>query len=176
MEVDEAASRVERLVAEVTEQKDLAENYLEMAEAAKTRAGALAEIINAYLRAFPELEVIVAGWPPEDYPRTSAPRGAEAVRQVLHESPGTWWYVSELVEKLRERGALPDSDNPANAIRTALERLRSNPESDVEKGVYGTKVAYRYQPDEEAPPEPQSKPRYSPIDPGPSYDYGEEPF
>jgi len=84
------------------------------------------------------------------------PKGAEAVRLILQESPNEWFFVSELVQALKARNWLPDSDNPANAVRTTLERLFNTPDSDVKKSRdINDKVIYSYRPDD-APAEPPS--------------------
>lgn len=85
---------------------------------------------------------------PEGSSPPEAPRGAEAVPIILQGSPNQWFYVSELVEALKVRGWLPDSDNPANAVRTALERVMSTPSSDVFKTRRNNKVLYSYRPDD----------------------------
>lgn len=72
-----------------------------------------------------------------------------------------------MVNALRARGWLPESDNPANAVRAALDRLWRSPDADVCKYTYanGT-VRYAYDPDLERTTVPQ--------DPDPGFD--EEPF
>jgi hypothetical protein len=121
----------------------------------RTVAG-LRKILDAYVEMFPELLPFVEGMtqgisPADD--EDGRPRGAEAVRLILQESPNEWFRVSELVGLLRDRGWLPESENPANAVRTALERLVSSiDESDVVRGKYTTgprsgAVVYKYDPD-----------------------------
>lgn len=74
------------------------------------------------------------------------------------------YRVSEAVAELRKREWLPESDNPANAVRAALERLVANVEEDVFKGNEYGYVTYTYDPDRIRP------------DAGPGYGFDEEPF
>lgn len=142
MDVDAARATVEQLVEEWSRQRLRAED-------ADRKAKALSTIIRGYVEMYPELEA-----PSQVTTEASAaddpPRGVEAVRQILHEHAGEKLYVSEIVAEMKERGWLPDSDNPANAIRTALERLVSTAGSDVRKTRYTDgKVTYLYDPDYE---------------------------
>ena len=146
----------------------------ELAVANAQQATALQKIIWGYVEMYPELGKLVEGQmdlphappPPTD---AGAPRGAEAVRFILQAEPGYPFYVSEVVDRLRNRGWLPaGSDNPANAIRTALERLVASAEDDVYKGqmrtVQGAKVTYTYDPDR------------APANQGAGYGFEEETF
>jgi hypothetical protein len=149
MEVEEAELLICRLVGELREQRLLAEK-------ASRQAAALNKIIAGYLEMFPALGSLVDddALLHLEYTDDDAPKGAEAVRIILQESPDQWFYVSRLVQELRERGWLPDSDNPANAVRTALERLINTSDSDVKKGRdSNNRVVYSYRPDD-APPLP----------------------
>ena len=88
------------------------------------------------------------------------PRGAEAILSILQVEENTWFNVKEVVKLLEERGWLPESDNPPNAVRTALVRLVAAVDSNVQKGsTNGGTVVYRY---------------HEPEDPG--HGYSEEPF
>jgi hypothetical protein len=161
MEVEDAELLIRNFAAELTSLRETAAD-------ATRKAGAISKIVSGYLEMFPELRSVVDDdllLRYRDQATIESPKGAEAVRLILQASPNQWFWVSELVEALRARGWLPDSDNPANAVRTALERLVSTPDSDVRKGRSGeNKVTYSYRPDDEAPEPP---PR----------DYGdEEPF
>ena len=167
MEVQRAREDVLRLVGELRE-------FRYVASAATRNAAAVSKIISGYVEMFPELGALVEADDLADQEGTdeNSPKGAEAVRLILHEEPNHWFYVSDLVENLRNRGWLPDSDNPANAVRTALERLINTPDSDVKKGRKASKVVYSYRPDD-FPRLPQTGP---PLPtPPPSYD-DEEPF
>lgn len=165
MEEAEAESLVRQHVAEL-----VAREYT--AERAAREAIALRKIIAGYVEMFPQLQSVVDGdvnlFIASGDPNET-PKGAEAVRLILQDSPNAWFLVSELVDALRDRGWLPDSDNPANAVRAALERLIGTPDSDVKKGrSTADKVVYSYRPDD-APPPPR------PIFNNPPA-YEEEPF
>lgn len=147
---EEAAQRlVTRLLAqfEATRQET---------ERLRRRAIGIHKMIEGVVEMFPAAEDLL----PEDFDDDAEPRprGAQAVERVLGEHPGSRFAVSNVVELLRERGWMPNSTNPSNAVRTALERL-------VEAGIIektrlaeGGPVMYGY-------PKPK-----------PAYDYGEEPF
>src|SRR5438128_1511038 len=112
MQEEEAREQVRRLAADWFYQRATA------SEAAQ-QADALQRIIAGYLQVFPhlqeEVDKVTSG---QEAPllRSDAPRGAEAVRLVLQETPDEVWLVSELLAELRRRDWLPDSENPANAI------------------------------------------------------------
>ncbi len=167
MERDEAAAEVQRLTQEIAEQQEVADTALR-------RVSAFQTIIRGYLELYPDIEVppTVSGQAPDAsmgrrakegnsfynaLVSMAAPKGTDAVRQIMQERPDHDWYVSELVNELRERGWLPASDNPASAVRAAVERLLKVDDSDIYKHVLEGKVVYRYAPDD-----------------APSYD--EEPF
>src|SRR4051812_14993017 len=102
MDVEEAEGVVRKLVTEWAEERLTAER-------AAQKAAGLQGIIRSYIAMFPELEKIAGGAPgivttDSDGP----PRGAEAVRLILQESPNTFFTVSELVADLKARGWLPD--------------------------------------------------------------------
>lgn len=162
MDIGAAEVEVRRLAEQLIEQRELAES-------ATRKAAGLGTIIRGYIEMFPELEPLVeqvtSGIPLDG---SNTPRGAEAVRLILQGDPGRWWLVTELVEALKVRGWMPDSDNPANAVRTALERLIASPGSDVRKGRHDhdQSVVYGYTPDW-APPTNQAPAGYDPT---------EEPF
>lgn len=79
----------------------------------------MAQIVSGLIRAFPELRQAEDGIEIE----VERPRGAEAVRIILEENPESGLEASSVVARLRERGWLPESENPGNAVRAALERL-----------------------------------------------------
>ncbi len=91
-------------------------------QAAERRASALNKLVEGYVELFPALteedgtEKVVS-------PEADRPRGQHAVRQVLTENPGRWYTVRLMTRELGERGWLPDSDQPENAVRTALTRI-----------------------------------------------------
>lgn len=121
-------------------------------------------IIQGLLRRFPELadEEPEAGgdlWEPQQGDR---PRGADAVLSILQVAENEKFTVQQMTDELARRNLLPDSDNPENAVRTALERLKAAENSGVFKGRFQNgRVFYTYS---EPPPMP------------PSYNNDEEPF
>jgi alkylhydroperoxidase family enzyme len=168
MEITEARVRTLEAVRDAQIQEQIAEQAMRIARG-------MWKIAAGYTEMFPELAdeiesqtgITVIGRDEGDGAETR-PRGADAVARIMQDRPGEQFAVSELVKRLRDRGWLPESENPANAVRTALERLCSDGASDVRKHRYRTvggsySVSYSYDPDTET--EPQS---YS--------DYGEEPF
>lgn len=98
---------------------------LEMAKAqaaeAERKIAGIREIIRGVLIMYPELAEEV---PDDPYltEQQMAPKGADAIRLILREVGGQF-TVSMMVDDLRSRHWLPASDNPANPVRTALERL-----------------------------------------------------
>ena|SRR5579862_8231293 len=96
------------------------------AQAARAKSESATLIIQGLLRRFPELreEAPVADrdW---EIKVTDGPTGADAVLQILQVDEGQGYTVREMVAALEERGWLPQSENPPNAVRTALERLRA---------------------------------------------------
>ena len=146
MEFAEAEAQVRRLSGEWVE-------AIRVRDQAARQVTGLAKIILGYVEIYPLLTEIVPFETPEDDPfefdlEPEVPKGAEALLKIMHERPDYWFWVSELVDALRERGWLPDSDNPANAVRTACERLIVSEDSAVHKGR-GTsgRVVYSYRPD-----------------------------
>jgi hypothetical protein len=147
MEIDEARQFLRRFQLERDRAKVMLEKAQQTFESSQI-------MIRGLLTGFPELadevtdeDLAGVGVDSDD----ERPRGAEAVRSILQDDPGVPYRVSELVRLLRERGWLPESENPASAVRTALERLRATPKtSDIYKLNYvdGT-VKYKYDPDYE---------------------------
>lgn len=91
-------------------------------EAAKRRAAALQKLIDGYIELFPGLADHAP--PPASFNHEEErPRGQEAVRRVMRQSPGKWFTVKLMAGELQRRGWLPDSEQPINAVRTALDRL-----------------------------------------------------
>lgn len=89
--------------------------------AAQRRAAGIRKMIEAVVEMFPHCEDEL----PEEFDGVEQPRprGAEAVRRCLLDDVGGYYSVADLVQTLDERGWLPRSTNPANAVRTAAERL-----------------------------------------------------
>jgi hypothetical protein len=104
-------------------------------------------IIQGVLRAFPELaeeeQEFGELWDPEQTDRPL--RSGEAILQILQLQEDEWVSVQEMVEGLDRRGWLPEGENPANAVRTALERLvASNPHVEKGKPYENGSVRYRF--------------------------------
>jgi hypothetical protein len=109
----------------------------------RARQTALYALLNGYMDIYPEFrDVMVVSNSQSSVDKNSTfeglqaekPRGQEAVRRVLQENPGRWFTVTGMVDELTSRGWAPDSDVPASAVRTALERLANQPESVIRKG------------------------------------------
>ena len=84
---------------------------------AQRRVAAISKMIEAHVELYPALEDLL----PQDFDAEEPrPRGAEAVFEVL---PREWRTVPGVLALLENRGWAPVSVNPANAVRTALERL-----------------------------------------------------
>ncbi len=157
MDLEEARDLLRRSV------RDRVEGRTEIASAqAKVESAAL--MIQALIRRFPELaeetaDVDGGDWGPET---ATHPTGADAVLPILQVDEGKQFTVREILADLEARGWLPVSDNPANAVRTALERL-TKANDGVSKGrdVEGV-VVYWYD-------EPQPARDHG-------YGYNEEPF
>ncbi len=119
---------------------------------ADRRVRALTKLIEGYVDLFPSVAkptdapAIVGGGDIEIDEDKDRPRGQEAVRQVMEGSPGKWWTVGAMVWELDHRGWLPDSGTPANAVRTAMDRVVVS-EAAVKKdrGKSGA-VVYSYRP------------------------------
>jgi hypothetical protein len=90
-------------------------------EESKRRAIGIRKVIDGLVEMFPAAEDVL----PDDFDdgKPPRPRGAEAVLRVIAEKPGSWYTVTAVVRMLHERGWMPESANPGNAVRSALERL-----------------------------------------------------
>jgi hypothetical protein len=132
MEIADARKAVDDLRAEIT--------------ATESRLAALRKLVDGYHQLFPALE--------PDAASEEAPKGQDAARRVLTDSPGQWFTVAEILEQLTHRGWLPDSEDPANAVRTALTRLQAADPEHIVKGTKGGGLAYAVR-----PPSPLTPPR-----------------
>jgi len=114
---------------------------------AEGRIQGMTEAIRGLIKAFPDLaeevddvevEVQVLG----------RPKGSDAVRQILVSQPNTAFSVNEMVQALNIRGWLPLSENPANAVRVALERVIAADDNMFFKsrGDENNPVRYYFQP------------------------------
>jgi hypothetical protein len=139
---DEARTEVDAMLVQLTEARNAV-------AASERRVAYVRKSIEALIELHPELEDLLPEELDSEGPR---PRGAEAVFEVLESD---WETVPSVVNLLERRGWAPVSSNPANAVRTALERLVAAKR--IEKGRTDRKeVVYRKKKD--------------------GYDYDEEPF
>jgi hypothetical protein len=112
-------------------------------ESAHRRVVGIRRILDGLVEMFPALEDLLPEDLDEDEP--PRPRGAQAALRALGEVPGTWFTVPMIVSNLSVRGWEPASSNPANAVRTALERLVKT--GAIEKGrSTQSEVIYRQPP------------------------------
>jgi hypothetical protein len=131
-------------------QRDRVDAQIQMTSArAKSESAIL--IIQGLLRRFPELRDEAPTSDLEwDIKVTEGPSGAEAVLQILQVDEGQFYTVRQMVTALDERGWLPQSENPPNAVRTALERLRAQ-NNGVEKAYneHGVMAYWFREPEQE---------------------------
>lgn len=155
MEVDLNNLDEENAMAAVILLVDQLDKARAEAERSQRRVAGLRKMIDALVEMFPAAEdVLPEALDDDEEPR---PRGAEAIRRVLAEREGHWYTVAGVVDALEKRDWLPNSSNPANAVRTALERLVEAKVLRKGRSAQGSVV-------------------YSYSKPAPDYDYGEEPF
>src|SRR5580704_9678535 len=109
-------------------------------------------IVQGIFKRYPELVEEVQWAGVDEELDETAPRGGEAVLRVLQTYENRMFSVAEMVNALSERGWVPDSDDPANAVRTALERLRAAKTPGLKKIRKEGKVLYRYNEPEPEPP------------------------
>jgi hypothetical protein len=116
---------------------------------AQRREAGFRKMIDAVVEMFPSTEDLL----PEDLdPERSRPRGGEAVRRILAQHDGKYFTAQDITAMLVGNGWGPDSSNPANAVRTAAERLAAA--GKIERAKLSNGVYYRV----------------------PKIDYDEEPF
>jgi hypothetical protein len=133
-------------------------------QTAQAKSESATLIIQGVLRRFPQLREEASAADLDWEIRVSeGPSTADAVLQILQVDEGQMFTVREMVAALDERGWLPQSDNPANAVRTALERLRAQ-DKGVQKGYSNNVIAYYF----EEPPPPKAS--------SGGYGFDEEPF
>ncbi len=147
MELEESRDLLRRC----QQDRKAARDALSTAEATIESSGL---IIQGILRAFPEL-INEADEAEDIFGAAKEPaerlKGAEAILSVLQVSENQWFSVMDMTNVLDNRGWLPESANPPNAVRSALERIFAS-ERSVEKGTRndGT-VVYRYHEQKEEP-------------------------
>lgn len=145
----QAAEWIPRLLMQIGAARNTVEIY-------QRKAAGIRKMIAAVVEIYPDLEDLL----PEDLDNDEEPRprGAEAVRRVLFEREGEWFPVAGVVNMLDRFGWMPESSNPSNAVRTALERLVERGVVQKSRAVDGA-VIYR-----------------APQPPPPPYSDDEEPF
>jgi hypothetical protein len=125
---------------EATAKRAVDDLRMEIARGEK-RLAAQRKLVAGYLELYPSLATEEAG----------VPKGQEAVRRVLTEAPGKWFTVAQVVDELTNRGWTPESDDPANAVRSALARVETSDPFHIQKRTSGrgagAGVVYRYSPD-----------------------------
>ncbi len=133
-----AAELVGELLDQLRESRDAVDRH-------QRRAAGVRRVIGGVVEIFPALEdMLPEDIDPEEGPR---PRGTEAVRRALDEHPGTWFRVAGVVEMLRINTWLPESSNPANAVRTALERAVEAKVAKKSRSTDGAVIYSSVQPD-----------------------------
>jgi hypothetical protein len=125
-------------------------------------------IIKGILTRYPELGDEEQEWGDVQLEYEEEPRGDKAILAVLQELEENWFSVNDMVVTLRNRGIVSDSPNAGNAVRTALERLRSGIRG-VEKAHIGAAMRYRFR-EVAATDEMRSEAASG------GYGYDEEPF
>lgn len=110
-------------------------------ELQQRRAAGIRKLIDGLVEMVPALEDLL----PEDLDddEEPRPRGAEAVRRILVDKAGVWCAVAGVVDMLDRKGWTPQSTNPANAVRTALERLVEAKTIEKSRSTEGA-VIYRH--------------------------------
>jgi hypothetical protein len=108
------------------------------------RGAALRKLVDGYVELFPDLaDPIHANAVAESETR---PKGREAVRLVLMESPGQWFTLPYMLDELQRRGWLPESNEPGNAVRAALTRLVTDPDFQKQREHKSGAVVFAYKP------------------------------
>lgn len=153
LNIEQASYQLTRLLEQLTEARLIIEN-------GQRRAAGIVKMAEGLVELFPSLEDLL----PEDLnaDEPPRPRGAAAVlRTLISDAEGQWLTVGEVVGLLNRRDWLPQSSNPNNAVRTALERLVESKKIEKARSQGDNAVIYRFQP-------PKGDANYD--------QYGEEPF
>ncbi len=116
--------------------------------ATERRLAALGKLVEGYIELFPDLADSQVAVPssPEWAEPDNRPKGQEAVRRVMMESPGQWFTVPYMLAELRRRDWLPESDEPGNAVRASLTRLVVDPQFQKGRGAKTGAVTFAYKP------------------------------
>jgi hypothetical protein len=143
MELEEARDLLRRSQEEYQEAN-------EMIKSAQATIESTQLIIRGILKRYPELAETeqVDGLDLREPPPL---RGAEAVLDVLRVNEGKTYSVTEMMQALKRQNSLPDSENPAPAVRTALERLLAGGKGVTKSRTAKGTVVYRYDAADEGP-------------------------
>jgi hypothetical protein len=106
---------------------ELGELQERMREAARQQR-AVEKLIDGYEELYPDLSRTE-----DDEDEEQAPRGQGAVERLLEGRPGIWVTTRDVVLGLQRRNWLPESRDPVAAVRAALERAWTDPESLIYK-------------------------------------------
>ncbi len=133
---DDAAELLAELLIQLFDTRQAVEH-------SQRQAIGIRKMIDGLVEMFPALEDLL----PEDLDddEDPRPRGTEAIRRVLAENKGAWYTVPAIVTLLDAQDWLPNSSNPANAVRTALERLVERKVVEKSRSTEGV-VIYRHPP------------------------------
>ncbi|CAN5752130.1 hypothetical protein BH24ACT4_BH24ACT4_14400 [soil metagenome] len=140
-----ASSVVQQLLDELAGARDAVERY-------QRQAVGLRKVIDGLVEMYPAVEdLLPEDLDDDDQPR---PRGAEAVRRAMTDSGETWLTVQSVADMLDQRGWSPESSNPVNAVRTALERLVGRGEIEKARSTDGLVIYQRPRPANDMDEEP----------------------
>ncbi|MDA4131499.1 MAG: hypothetical protein OK454_00025, partial [Thaumarchaeota archaeon] len=115
-------------------------------EAAKVAAATVEStrlIIEGILKRYPDLSEEEQEWGEMPGENEEQPRGDKAILAVLQEYEDHLFPVGDMVVTLVSKGWINETPNSGNAVRSALERLRSSTPG-VDKVRTGKGMAYRY--------------------------------
>jgi hypothetical protein len=96
---------------------------------------AVRKLIKGYIELYPDLDPEAEE--EDEEPGEEIPRGQEAVERLLGLRPGEWVTTRDVVAGMQRRGWLPESRDPAAAVRAALQRAWDDQESLVYKSGSG---------------------------------------
>ncbi len=124
---------------------ELEEHRATVREAVR-RMEALTNIIDGYVELYPELDYAEPDHIADH--EVEPPRGQAAVERVLASRPGEYWSLQQILAAMEKRGWLPNSQNPAAAVRAALQRCWEDQASYVYKQPSGNgrEVVWAYAP------------------------------
>jgi hypothetical protein len=125
-------SEVEKMYRDAKRERQLARRQMDLAQ---QTIQALTRVMDGYAMLYPDLReteadagqqrLLVGSAIAKATTSTSNPRGQEAVLTVMKEDgfANHRWTIADMTEELNRRGWPPESENPENAVRAALNRL-----------------------------------------------------